>query len=419
VPAFGGFYLNAKGELVVQLTDLSRGEAMRAALVPFLQQLAAERNNPGARLPKIVFQKAEYSFAQLSDWREQIGPVFELEGVVLLDLDEQRNRLTVGLKDESGRAEAEAKVRELGVPREVVRIAIYGEPKPLTGNANAAASVTSAGCSWLRDVCRPLVGGFEISFVQDGKLGICTLGFPALRDGWDLGFVTASHCSDDEWNLDYTPYYQPLYGSQVGAEAVDPPGWGAGNGCEVFYKCRHSDSNFVRTNAGVAVDVGYIGRTTGVNNRDLTVDAAQPRFTITSTSSVYGGETIYMMGRTTGWLQGSITHTCSNFKYTWEGRWHKVLCSDVHNANIKGGDSGGPVFLWNGTSDRITLVGINFARNGYTTDHSFFSSLKQIRQEQGMQNLEVRAPEFRGSTGGGGGGGGCGGTSDTMIIEPC
>lgn len=75
VPAFGGFYLNTKGELVVQLTDLSRGEAMRAALVPVLQQLAVERNNPGARLPKIVLQKAEYSFAQLSDWREQIGPI--------------------------------------------------------------------------------------------------------------------------------------------------------------------------------------------------------------------------------------------------------------------------------------------------------------------------------------------------------
>lgn len=217
-----------------------------------------------------------------------------------------------------------------------------------------------------------------------------------LWNGGELGFVTNSHCSDDEWNLEYTTYYQPYKYYEIGSEAVDPNGWS----CEITYKCRYSDAVIARTNAGVEVDVGYVARTTGLGS--LTVDAAQPRFTVSGASDVYGGETVYMMGRTSGWLAGTVTHTCVSYKKTWEGRWHKVLCTDVADYNSQGGDSGSPVFLWNGTSELITLVGVHFARNSIE-DHAFFSPMSGIQADLGT--VEARAPDYRTSDGGGGGGG--------------
>jgi hypothetical protein len=422
VPAFAGFYLNPNGQLVVRLTDLSRGEAMRAALVPVLQQLAKDRGNPNARLPRFVFERADYSFAQLSGWRERLEPVFEMEQVRMLDVDEMANRIAIGLSDESGRGLVESKARELGVPLEALRVTTVGEARSLAGRAASAsaAAAMSTGCAFLTDYCRPLRGGIEIRFIRDESTSHhCTLGYPAIRNGV-VGFVTAAHCSDDEWNMDNTVYYQPTInpGNSVGAETVDPNGWGFWDNCEFAFVCRRSDANFVQANGSTAVDVGYITRTTGPGS--LYQNSLQPRFAISGSSKVYGGETVHMMGITTGWLHGTVTQTCAHFKKTYEGRWHKVLCSDVHDADIAGGDSGGPVFLWNGTSDNVTLIGVNFARNGYTADHSFFSPINQIQEDLGA--MEVRAPEFR-STGGGGGssGGGsgdCGSGGEATVIVP-
>lgn len=399
VPAFGGFYFNESGELVAQVTDLGRGASMRAALVPFLQQLAAERGNPNGRLPEIVLRKADYSFAQLSDWRHRIeGPVFALEAVVLIDLDERENRLFIGLADESGRAEAEAKLREVGVPLEVVRIAVVGEATPQATRANAAAAVTSVGCGHLQDYCRPLIGGYQIAFARDGGApnNGCTLGFTALSGGQPR-FITNAHCSDDEWNLESTVYYQSSAYNGVGKEVADPRGWS----CDFLYtwKCRYSDANLVQPS--VETEVGYIARPTGLGS--LTVSSSQPRFTISGQSDAYAGEAVYGIGRTTGLYGGTVDKTCTDYKKTWDGRYHKVVCTDVADYNTQDGDSGGPVFIQT-APDRVTLVGVNFARNDIY-DHSFFSPISGIQKDLGT--LEARAPEFRSSTGGGGGGGGC------------
>jgi hypothetical protein len=240
------------------------------------------------------------------------------------------------------------------------------------------------------------------------------LGFTALI-GNQPAFVTNAHCSDDQWNFDATPYYQPLASLQIGQEAVDPNGWS----CETTFKCRYSDATLVY--ASVATDIGYIARPAG--NGSLSVSSTAPRFTVGASGDAYAGETVYMVGRTSGLQHGSVDKTCTSFKTTWEGRWHKILCSDVTNLNASGGDSGGPIFLWNGWSNVVTLVGVVFARTEMY-DHTFFSPMSGIREDLG--GMEVRAPEYRGGLdgrggGGAGGSGECdGNTSDpTLIIEPC
>lgn len=418
VPAFGGFFLDDSGSLVVHLKGLEHGTAMRAALVPFLQRLAAERGNPQGRLPRILYRKGEFSFAELSAWRDRIeNPLFAIEQVVLVDLDERENRLFIGLTDEGGRREAEALLSGLGAPSRMVRMEVIGAALPQSGSAAGTASSEPGTCTHLQQVCLPLMGGFQIAFARDEGIPnlVCTLGFTALV-GDQAAFVTNAHCSDDEWNFDATLYHQPFADNRIGREAVDPNGWS----CETTFKCRYSDANLVH--ASVAADVGYLGRPTA--NGSLVVSNTQPRFTVGASGDAYAGETVYMVGRTLGLQRGIVDKTCTSYKKTWEGRWHKVLCSDVSDLNAGDGDSGGPIFLWNGSSDVVTLVGVVFARTEIY-DHTFFSPMSGIRADLGA--MEVRAPDYRGGPDGRGGGGGggasgeCNGnTSDpTLIIEPC
>jgi hypothetical protein len=419
VPAFGGFFLDGDGSLVVHLTGLEHGRAMQAALVPFLQRLAAERGNPQGRIPRILYRKADFSFPQLSAWRDRVeDPLFAIEQVVLVDIDERDNRIFIGLTDEGGRAEAELLLRELRAPAGMIRVEVIGAALPQSGSAAGTASSDPGTCLHLQGICRPLMGGFQIAFGRDGgsPVILCTLGFTALV-GNQPAFVTNAHCSDDEWNFDATLYHQPHADHRIGQEAADPNGWS----CETSFKCRYSDANLVH--ASVATDVGYIARPTAIGS--LTVSGTQPRFTVGASGDAYVGETVYMVGHVSGLQRGTVDKTCTSFKKTAELRWHKVLCSDVTDLNAAGGDSGSPMFLWNGSSDVVTLVGVLFARTG-TYDHTFFSPMSGIRQDLGA--MEVRAPGYRGvpdGRGGSGGGGGssgeCGGnTSDpTLIIEPC
>lgn len=392
VPGFAGFYFDEHGVLAVLLTDLGHGASARAALAPFVHQLGIERGRGGRPAPRVVLQQARYSFQQLSEWRERVRePLFALDAVVLLDLDERDNRLFIGLSNESARAATEARLRELGIPSAAYTAGAVTPPMPLgTAQATTAAPALS-GCGQLDAYCRPLMGGYKITYFRDVERR-CTIGFTALAAGQPR-FVTASHCSQHEWSTDYTAYHQPEAYSQVGTEVSDPRGWT----CDFLgtWKCRYSDANLVQPS--VDIEVGYIGRPTALQS--ITVNASTPRFVIAGKRDASAGERVYVVGHSTGLHTGTVQKTCTEYKgkiYDEWGlptnSWHRVLCSDVADYNSVGGDSGGPVFLWDGVSNEVTLVGTNYARNS-VYDHAFFNPISGIQKDLGA--LEVRAPEHR------------------------
>jgi hypothetical protein len=404
-PEFAGFYFDEQGDIVVQVTDLGRSAAVRAALAPVVRTVEAERARGAGGRPQVRFRRAEFSFAQLSEWRGRVlEPLFALDGVTMLDVDERENRLVVGLADESGRAEAQARLAELGVPLAMVALKVVGRGRPLSGTAGAAMAPTYTGCTSVYSSCRPLIGGIKISFYRDNnsRFTECTLGFAALS-GSSTRFVTAAHCSDDEWNYDNTQYYQPDPNAYVGYESWDPNGWSCGFMSP--YKCRYSDANLSTPSA--PAEVGYIIRPSGL--QQTSVNPIRPHFVVAGQRDAYVGERVYVVGHVTGLHTGTMRSTCEDWKKTFEGRYHAVLCSHVADFNSTEGDSGGPVFLWDVVSETVTLVGVNFARNG-TWDHAVFSPMSGIQKDLGR--LEARAAEYRGTTGGGGGddgGGGCSG----------
>jgi len=294
---------------------------------------------------------------------QRLLPLFELAGVVFTDADETSGRLVVGVLDRNVEGLLRARLRVLGVSSQFVDVV----------ETEAILPVAT-----LRDKVRPVVGGLQIRFSQF----LCSLGFNATRNGVD-GYVTASHCSDQQGAVDGTLYYQPLNqvaDEFIGTEVADPRFFRNSDGCPRGRKCRYSDSNFSDGDDAVLFTLGGIARTTGPNNGSLEIAG---EFTISSEGPATSGETANKVGRTTGWTQGTVTRKCVDTGVS--GSNIVLLCQDfVENAVqiVAGGDSGSPVFRIN-PHDRVTLLGNLWGGNSSGTLF-VYSPVANIEKELGQ-----------------------------------
>lgn len=295
---------------------------------------------------------------------QRLLPVFELSGVVFTDADEATGRLVVGVLDRDIEGLVRAKLRVLGIPSQSVDVV---ETEPIFQVAT------------LRDKVRPVEGGLQIRFSNY----LCSLGFPATL-GVQLGFVTASHCSTKQGQVDGTKYYQPLNqvaDEFIGKEVADPPYLRGTGNCPQGKKCRYSDSNFSIGDSGVKFSVGQIAQTSGANNGSLNI--VEPPFKVTSEDDGSAGDTANKVGRSTGWTQGPITRTCVDTAVS--GTNIVLLCQNFVESNgaqlVAGGDSGSPVFrIESGVN--VTLLGILWGGN--TSGTLFvYSPISAVRQELG------------------------------------
>lgn len=330
IPGFGGFFYDRSGRATVYLTDPADPRAV-ALLGPDVRVL-----------------RGDFDFVALRTWRQALRPtVLGLPGFVLLDVDEAGNRIRVGV--EAGHLAADrravaAEAARRGIPADALIVEAADPIVPL---------------ATLQDELRPVPGGAEI-FSGSQFIGytVCSLGFNATRDGV-AGFVTASHCTDFRGSVDGTRFYQPfaLGATAIGTETVDPPYQRGIPGCPGGRLCRYSDSAFAAYDSSDLSDFGHVARTTsrGASTGSLTIDAAHPTFSITSTSSSVVGEEVNKVGRTTGWTYGTVTATCADIAVS--GSKIVELCQDTVAGGGDSGDSGAPVFAWDG-GDTVSLRGL-------------------------------------------------------------
>ena len=295
---------------------------------------------------------------------QRLLPVFEVAGVVFTDADETRGRVVIGVLDRGVEGLVRATAARLGVAAQDVEIV---ETEPIFQVAT------------LRDYTRPVVAGVQIRF--SGY--VCSLGFNAIRNGVS-GFVTASHCSDQQGTVDGTQYYQPV--NQVSAEFIGTeiadPGYRRNNikGCPRGRVCRYSDSNFVGGADNVGFARGTIAKTTGPNNGSLEVAGT---FSISGDAVALVGNTANKVGRTTGWGQGAVTRTCTNTGVS--GSNVVLLCQTFVENNsaviVQGGDSGSPVFRIE-AGGGVTLLGNLWGGNSSGTLF-VYSPMSGIEEELG------------------------------------
>lgn len=292
---------------------------------------------------------------------QRLLPLFELDGVVFTDADETNGRLVVGVLNRGLETSVRARLAVLGVPPESVDVV---QTAPIV-------QVTT-----LRDKVRPVVGGLQIRFSRF----LCSLGFNATRNGV-LGYVTASHCSGKQGEVDGTNYYQPLNrvpDEFIGQEIADPAFLRNSSVCPKGRKCRYSDANFSDGDDGVPFTVGTIARTTRSSNGSLELAG---QFVSRAEGPAVVGQIANKVGRTTGWTEGTVTRTCANTGVS--GTNILLFCQDFVEADVVivgSGDSGSPVFRIDG--DTVTLLGALWG--GSTSGTQFvYSPIANIEQELG------------------------------------
>jgi hypothetical protein len=373
-PGSAGFFLDSDGRLNIYLTDLSQEHAARAALMALFPRSPLARVRPRIDLRGLRVHKAQYDFVQLAEWRDRISPIlFGIREFSMLDLDERRNRIVIGLENLSRVGSIELELARLGIPP----AAVLFEQRQITKTL-----------ATLSDRRRPVRGGQLIeNRWPSGREPDCTLGFN-VEIAYVLYFFTNDHCTPTRGANDFAAMYQPSVqtGNFIGSEYSDPPYFSDAR-CGLRL-CRYSDAALFRYGA-TQVDLGGIMRTWGVNYSaglgSRTIDEDRPRFKIGSEQMwPYAGQTLHKVGVTSGWTAGGVTRTCVHVPV--EGNLG-LLCQDFAGFYSLAGDSGSPVFSFPGglpesDGEPVAIVGLMWGGDT-ATGESGLSSYSNLRWDFG------------------------------------
>ncbi|MEX0785115.1 MAG: hypothetical protein WD939_00615 [Dehalococcoidia bacterium] len=122
IPGFAGVRLGLDGE-TIQVFFAGDGDDVESAALQAVTAVFQARGAP--RPTKIEVLPAEYDFAELSMWyRTLTSGVWTVPGIVFTDIDEVRNRLSIGVETQEAWDLLERRLAELGIPREVVHLEI-------------------------------------------------------------------------------------------------------------------------------------------------------------------------------------------------------------------------------------------------------------------------------------------------------
>jgi hypothetical protein len=123
-PGFGGMFIGQDGRLAVYLLDTSRLAAARSAI---------EIVFGAERLPAkgVRALRGQYTVSQLRGWTESATGMLDVSGVTMVDLDEAKNRVAIGIDDNSRTRTVEQALVSLGIPRRAVVIAVTEQIRPL------------------------------------------------------------------------------------------------------------------------------------------------------------------------------------------------------------------------------------------------------------------------------------------------
>ena len=363
-PGFAGFYLRDDGTPVIRLVDQKhRGEVQRY----LARELSVARRGRHAGAPgQAVFEAAKYDFAQLLGWAESLEPMLSRGNVYLIDVDEVKNRVHLGVGDVAAPEAVRAEAARLGIPETAVHTQLQAKPEP---------RIT------VRDRFTSTLGGIQIAFGQY----VCTLGFNAKRVSTGANiYVTNAHCTGTQYANDGIAIYQNtvLAGNQIGNEVADRGMWAcAGAGTS----CRQADAAYISNNGTRALTQGGIARTAWATGAagGLTQTG---EFDIVGryTGSLPVGSYLDKTGRTSGSTYGQVTSSCVTIG--------SLRCQDISKVWSQGGDSGSPVYVYVGgagaAENDVQLHGVMWGGPGsdYTTTYS--SRLAGIEADLGaLTNL--------------------------------
>lgn len=312
--------------------------------------------------------RVAHPWTLLGAWKRSLtDPVFEVAGVWRIGIDEVRNQVRVSTVDPRSVREVREIARQLGIPFAALVVEVEEGPRLASES--------------LESVIRPLSGGTIFRGHANG--GACTLGIVAEWGGSSV-VLGNSHCSKRFFELDDGIGEQSV-GLPFGQEVFDNNGWACG--WFNMRRCRHADVSAWATTGQEWTQAGRIARTVnrvaglGDGMGSLTIDATNPALLVSGDIPypLYGSF-VDKIGRVSGWTFGQVFDTCDDVDIAREGKNVRLTCQDHARLNVQVGDSGSPVFIYDG-SGFVTFVGIVWGSVG--TNGGIFSNVTQLRGELG------------------------------------
>ena len=342
-PEVGGAYWTEDASaFVVHLTDVSAEPRLRGVLA---RQVATWRVPPEMRraaLSNLRVLPGRYAFSNLVAWQQTLIADPAARGLWWgLDADEKANRLRVYVASAAAIEQVGAAGSRLGIPLEAMLILVEASSSDYTDN--------------LRNKYRPAFGGLMIA--NEEAQNSCTLGWNVKHPTTgEEGFLTAAHCikRDDYGHLG-TPFAQA--GSNegtLGTVQLNPLwndatlGYGGGDDCQGRDPCTHADVMWLRHNSA-SNSRHTVARTAyaGVGDGGGSISIVGTFYPTAPSYTIYVGQPLNKMGRTTGWTSGVVIESCLFYDFPPK----TVPCT--HKAGMRSGqgDSGAPVFHYaSGTS---------------------------------------------------------------------
>jgi hypothetical protein len=323
------------------MTARGSREASAAAIEAFMARESKDPVRAAADVAAMRVEPADFSFDELMGASTMARDLFADPTVTQIDVDEVRNRVVIGVIDEAGsgrlRAAAAAK---LGARASMIEVAIMAP--------------TEVAQSHPASYFRPVPGGVQIE-VNSTPSVFCSLGWNAYFRDDELGyngkryFITAGHCTGFEGLVTGVTAGQPTKASAIGHEVGDPAFFNNAQNadCPGTFDCRYSDAALFEYAGTASWNHGKIWTRLqfGLNwvwgYRNIL--GASDMF---STPSLFIGQPISKMGRTTMMTSGSIENVCVAVRqYVSGSPTNKVLLCQAQSSYVaEGGDSGGPVF---------------------------------------------------------------------------
>ena len=121
---FGGYFVRDGGTEVIYLREPEkRSDAIAALNVHHIM---------GTMIgPDAIAERGRWDYVQLYEWYRYLTSRVHERGITSTDLDEMRNRIHIGVEDETSRGRLEAQFAALGVPCFLVEIEIEQRARAL------------------------------------------------------------------------------------------------------------------------------------------------------------------------------------------------------------------------------------------------------------------------------------------------
>jgi len=121
---FGGMFVDSDGRLAVYVLNTTRLAATRAAI----ESVFGSNHIPAAGIRAI---QGQYSISQLKTWTERASRLLSVPGVTIVDMDERRNRVVVGIDGDDRRRTVSRELSSLKVPPNAVLLEVVAPIKPV------------------------------------------------------------------------------------------------------------------------------------------------------------------------------------------------------------------------------------------------------------------------------------------------